>query len=79
MPLVRCGLIEEPREPSQWFRVADIIGERRLVLDGASCYSNQAFRASTSGSRLPEGTVLQPDRLLDGIEGGDACKRLAGD
>jgi transposase-like protein len=81
-----AAVVEELREPVPVVQgVADMLGDRRLARDAGELllepglelqYERLAARLS---HRAPLVGAATSDRLFDGIEGGDARKRLAGD
>jgi hypothetical protein len=81
-----AAVVEEPREPVPVVQgVADMLGDRRLARDAGELLLEPGLERQHErlAARLSDGAALigaaASDRLLDGIEGGDARKRLAGD
>src|ERR1700741_4773982 len=81
-----AAVVEEPREPVPVVQgVADMLGDRRLARDAGELQFEPGLERQHDrlAARLSDGAALigtaASDRLLDGIEGGDARKRLAGD
>jgi hypothetical protein len=81
-----AAVVEEPREPVPMVQgVADVLGDGGLGRDAGELLLEPGLerRHKRLAALLTHRAALigaaAPDRLLDGIQGGDALERLAGD
>jgi transposase-like protein len=81
-----AAVIEEPREPVPMVQgVADVLGDSSLGRDAGELLLEPGLEryhkrlAALLAHRAALIGAAAPDRLLDGIQGGNALERLAGD